>query len=260
MSMAELVRNMAAAGATPEAIAIAVEAVEAVQYADVERRAKRAAQKRKEREASRDKDATVARQDCDKGATVEDKGSPKVSPQRDINQTPLPNPSKSSLRSEENGREAAEFAAFRQTYPRRRGDNWDKARKSFGKAVRSGVDPEAIVSGAAAYAASREGEDPQFTQMAATWLNQRGWEVDYAPLKGARAPPKPGSGGGFASLLADSIREKHERAQQPERCNFQDVPLLSVRDEAGRSDGGDDDGGVHGHSARVLIGRSFRSM
>jgi len=96
MSMAELIRNMAAAGATPEAIAIAVEAVEAVQYADVERRAKRAAQKRKERDASRDNEATVARQDCDRGATVEAKGFPEVSPQRDINQTPHPNPSKNA--------------------------------------------------------------------------------------------------------------------------------------------------------------------
>lgn len=96
MSIAALVRSMAAAGATPEAIAIAVEAIEAVQNADVERRAKRAAQKRKERELSRDTVATVARHEGDIEATVESKGSPEVSPQRDINQTPLPNPSKTA--------------------------------------------------------------------------------------------------------------------------------------------------------------------
>jgi hypothetical protein len=66
MSLATLVRRMAEAGAPPEAIAVALEAIEAAQSIDAERRRKRAEQKAKER---RDKTATVARQDGDSRAT-----------------------------------------------------------------------------------------------------------------------------------------------------------------------------------------------
>lgn len=73
MSLAALIRDMAAAGATPEAIAIAVEAIEAANSREADRKAKRAKQKADERERarlSRDKDATVARQSPDMAATV----------------------------------------------------------------------------------------------------------------------------------------------------------------------------------------------
>jgi len=80
MSLAALVRRMAAAGASPEAIAIAPEAVEAAQAVDAERRRKRAAQKAKERRERRtpgnggddpspDGGATVARHDDDSRPT-----------------------------------------------------------------------------------------------------------------------------------------------------------------------------------------------
>lgn len=61
MSIAALIRSMAEAGATPEAIALAVEAIEALQQIDSDRKAKRAEQKRNER----DRKATVARQSLD---------------------------------------------------------------------------------------------------------------------------------------------------------------------------------------------------
>jgi hypothetical protein len=51
MSLAALIRQMAEAGAPPEAIAVAVEAIEAARAADAERRRKRAEQKAKERVA-----------------------------------------------------------------------------------------------------------------------------------------------------------------------------------------------------------------
>lgn len=72
MSLSALIRDMAAAGATPEAIAIAVEAIEAMQAREAERKAKRAKAKADERERkrlSRDNVATVARHDCDNAAT-----------------------------------------------------------------------------------------------------------------------------------------------------------------------------------------------
>ena len=76
MNLAMLVRRMAEAGAPPEAIAIAIEAIEAAQSIDAERRRKRAEQKAKERREKRgngdpspDGSATVARQDGDSRPT-----------------------------------------------------------------------------------------------------------------------------------------------------------------------------------------------
>ena len=68
MSVATFVRMMTAAGATPEAIAIALDAIEERDNAEKARKAKRAEQKRAER--SRDNAATVARQGSDNAATV----------------------------------------------------------------------------------------------------------------------------------------------------------------------------------------------
>lgn len=65
MSIAEMIRRMSEAGAPPEAIAIAVEAIEYVQANDVERRAKQAERKRR----SRDKGVTVTGQSQDSHGT-----------------------------------------------------------------------------------------------------------------------------------------------------------------------------------------------
>ena len=63
LSIAALIRSMATAGAPPEAIAIAVEAIESANQTEIERRARRAQAKRRERAA------TVARQSHDIEAT-----------------------------------------------------------------------------------------------------------------------------------------------------------------------------------------------
>lgn len=63
MSVAALIRSMAAAGATPEAIAIAVEAIEAAEAKVEERRA--AARERKRRQRERDSHGTVTGQSLD---------------------------------------------------------------------------------------------------------------------------------------------------------------------------------------------------
>ncbi len=69
-----------------------------------------------------------------------------------------------------------------EAFPKRKGSNpKHPARAKFFRAVKSGVDPELIISGAGRYA-----EDPQtgteFICMASTWLNQRRWE-DYPPAE-----------------------------------------------------------------------------
>ena len=94
MSLAALIRKMAELGASAEAIACAVEAVEAVESKDAERRAKRASEKARQRA---NKAATVARQSADNDATVGDMSPdtlPEVSPKDNIS-NPLPNPSQS---------------------------------------------------------------------------------------------------------------------------------------------------------------------
>lgn len=91
MTIARLIRAMAEAGAPPAAIAIAVEAIELRDQAELDRKAKRAEQKRKERSVarlSRDMDATGAR------LSQETPFPPSPpSPPRDINSTPLSTPS-----------------------------------------------------------------------------------------------------------------------------------------------------------------------
>lgn len=100
MSISDLMKAMSDAGAPMEAILIAVRAIEERDQAEAARKAKRAEQKRNERAREAESRATVARQSDDNAATVAEQKPPKVSPQRDINQTPHPNPQKSSLRSD----------------------------------------------------------------------------------------------------------------------------------------------------------------
>ncbi len=65
MSIATLIRAMSAAGASPEAIAIAVEAIEAASAVDASRRASQAARKQRQRDRMRDSHGTVTGQSRD---------------------------------------------------------------------------------------------------------------------------------------------------------------------------------------------------
>lgn len=51
---------------------------------------------------------------------------------------------------------------------------------AYGKARKSGVTAEELLSGARRYAAERKGQDPQFTAGPAPWLNQERWTDDPA--------------------------------------------------------------------------------
>lgn len=77
MSISELIRAMAQAGAPTEAIAIAVEAIEAAQSQVAEKRAVERDRKRKQRERSRDSHGTVTGQSGD----IAENPSPSLSPQ-----------------------------------------------------------------------------------------------------------------------------------------------------------------------------------
>ena len=88
MSIGALIRGMASAGATLEAILMAVDAVEAAELKDVERKAKRAAQKAKERNVARQGSDKVATVGATVGATKAPPFPPDGPPYEIINSTP----------------------------------------------------------------------------------------------------------------------------------------------------------------------------
>lgn len=71
------------------------------------------------------------------------------------------------------------FADFWKTYPRKKAKG--NAEKSWTKAIEDGVDPQLIIDAALVYRMERNGQDPQFTKLPATWLNQRCWEDEADP-------------------------------------------------------------------------------
>ncbi len=70
------------------------------------------------------------------------------------------------------------FEEFWKAYPKREGANpKTPARKSFDAALKSGVDPPAIIAGARAYAADPSTKiGTSYVAQAVTWLKQKRWE------------------------------------------------------------------------------------
>lgn len=72
------------------------------------------------------------------------------------------------------------FDQFWMIYPPRRGNPKQPAKLKFYALIERGkVDPQDILAGTRAYAQSREGQNPKFTLMAMTFLNQHRWADDY---------------------------------------------------------------------------------
>lgn len=189
MSIAALIRDMAAAGASPEAIAIAVDAIEAVNAREADRRAKRAKQKADERAR---KDATVARLSRDMDATVAS-NPPSLN---DVQPNPVNvqvslNPPPYSPPALKNADDA--FGGFWSAFPKRQGGNSRKnAEARFRSAVKAGVDAEAIINGARRYAEHCDATGKtgtEFVKTAEAWLNGRFWESDWSISLSRPAPP-----------------------------------------------------------------------
>lgn len=86
-----------------------------------------------------------------------------------------------------------EFERFWRAYPKRKGSDPKKtARQSYDRAIRNGGAPGDILAAAQRYAKDRANEDPRFTAMASTWLNQERWRPDDR------------SGSGQGSLVDDA--------------------------------------------------------
>lgn len=180
MSIAALIRSMAVAGASPEAIALAVEAIEAVQDADKERRAKQAERKARQRE--RDKSATVTGQSQDTDGTTLSPKERSPTPPKEI--TPIPPVSEAKASSTGSAREFAEFWSI---FPNKVGKR--DAETAFVKARRRAPFP-AILAGVERYAAKTD-DRPWCNP--ATFLNQGRWDDQPAdrPMQRGGAPPKP---------------------------------------------------------------------
>lgn len=71
-----------------------------------------------------------------------------------------------------------EFEEFWAAYPKRPNNPKAVAKTKYVKARSKNVSHETIVNAVRKYAAMRKGEDPKYTAMAVTWLNQRRWEDD----------------------------------------------------------------------------------
>lgn len=166
MSISALIRDMAAAGAPAEAIAVAVEAIEqALSRVDprIERKRARDAARMAEK---RD----VARQSRDSGATVAETVplSRPLSPQTPL--SPTHSPPDISTRAK-----AIDFDGFWVAYPRKVGK--DAARKAYASAVKriDGPDPPGLLIGALERVKATW-DDAQFIPHPATWLNQGRWQ------------------------------------------------------------------------------------
>ena len=220
MSIADLIRRLAEAGAPPEAIAIAVDAVETAQQADAERRAKQAARKRALRSAqadvpgqSRDSLGTV------QGQSVDSPGTP--SPSLDGSPTPPPinptltlfPPEKTSSRSKSAplrplSRDSIEASLIAEGVPERILDDWKAVRRQ----KRAGPITETVAAGL-----RNEARKAGFSLAdAVRTAAERGWQGFRADLiDPPRKPPvidpdgrsvaqaaRPGNASGQAMLAA----------------------------------------------------------
>jgi len=118
-------------------------------------------------------------------------------------------------------RQPDRFEDFWNAYPKRDGANpKEPARKRFVAAIKSGVEPEAIIAGAKAYAAAeakRGNVGSPYIAQAVTWLNQRRW-TDTAEQAPATGPPEaPQASGWRPGLPTDAeLRAKYARLRSPE--------------------------------------------
>lgn len=185
MRLSELIRKMAAAGASADVIAMAVEAVEQAEAKVEAQREAARDRKRLQRARSRDGHVTVTGQSRDSHAHPLPLS---LSPQTP--QTLTPTPGDIYTRAKPVCGKPNGFARFWEAYPNKVGKA--AAEKAYARAVRniSGPDPPSLLlAGVERAKASRdwaEGYIPHPT----TWLNQGRWEdepTEVIPLKPRQA-------------------------------------------------------------------------
>jgi hypothetical protein len=107
----------------------------------------------------------------------------------------------------------AKFEEFWSIYPKRAPYPNPRlpAQQKFARLIRrANINPDLIIAGARAYAFTRVGEDPKFTTMAVTFLNQHRWTCDYSAGTGL-GPTTCGSS------YADLARKLAGNGKRPDR-------------------------------------------
>lgn len=225
MTPSELARKMADAGASTDAIIIALEALDARDAVDEERRARARDRKRR----SRDKTVTVTGQDRDECGAVTachcdvapETSSPKESPPTPPKEITL---SPSSLRSVSQRERAVALAVEFKTdfwphYPHKVGR--DAAAKAYLKARLGGYDLTAILEGLAAYVASKPADRSWMNP--ATFLNGRRW-LDEVPAT-STGPPRPAVKNARAQAMEELFGKSNESAFNGETIDGDYAPL-----------------------------------
>jgi hypothetical protein len=225
MSLALTISSMTAAGCNAEQINAVVQAHEAErEQIAAEKRAKKTAQKRKERErmspyvAATDND--IVRQEATGGDNPPPKEIPPIPPKE------ITPPSR-ELRSLESSRARAAFVEFKKIYPKRSGAQpWTPAEKKFLTVCREGISPDEILAGAAAYARSEAADDPKFVAQAITWLNQKRWADDYPPRLARDGPNGHGRTNGTTAFVMSVLEDIENDKRRREESDLENVPML----------------------------------
>jgi hypothetical protein len=110
------------------------------------------------------------------------------------------------------------FASFWQFYPKRVGKL--AAEKAFQRAIDAGHRPEAILTGARAYAAERANESERYTKHPATWLSGGCWLDEHAPA----------NGGVIIDELGNEIAQRPKPNGGP-KSHYQIALEMNARDE-----------------------------
>ena len=181
MSIATLIRKMAEAGAPPEAIAIAVEAIEAAVAEATEKEADRKARDRDRKRAQKDaagNSVEIPRKIL--GTSVEIPAEPPLSrpPNENKSNPPTHTPPDITTRARKAGPTDADFEAWWSAYPRK--VEKVAARKAFERAWNLVEQPDklaTLIEAATAYAVRT---DPGFVKHPTTWLNKGCWADEEA--------------------------------------------------------------------------------
>ncbi len=225
MSIAVLIRRMAEAGATAEAIALAVEAIEQRDAAVEARRAADRERKQRQRDRQRDVAVTVTGHSAEQGVPETSDPSPLVPPSSSPRPPSPPPYNPPSPRERRAPAASHRFAEFWAAYPRKADKR--KAEKAWESAIKR-ADPEAIIRGARAYAAERASEDPQFTKHPTTWLNADAWANDPEPTHGRTHDNEPQFRNGFAELAFRRAQSRAGNANEDGAGFRSDPPTLEL--------------------------------
>lgn len=229
MSVSDLIRRLAAAGAPSEAIAIAIEALEAALEGP-----RRVARERKQRQRAnvtgQSRDSHGTKRDCPV-TPLPPSEEPASSFNTENNQPLTPPPYSPPALPKPNG-----FARFWEAYPNKVGRR--AAETAYQRALRR-ADAATILAGLGRAALSRTWQDG-FIPHPTTWLNQDRWLDE--PDNSARAPPMS------AGIAAAMAREEGRR-----------MFIQRMEREEGEADQQGDSGGDRGVVVSLPDARPYAS-